>query len=862
MNKPKIFRALACALFATAFVSVGAIATPAVVAYAADATPVTDDMASDGLITLGNGDYVVNADLHNAIKITGGCTLTFNNDAKLEISDNTHDAIQVYTSDSVTITDANVVQKAAMKALRVDRGSNTTLDNCEFSAVGLYQCLDVEKGTLTINGGTYQTLAGTSVVALIRSNSNLTINGGTFITPEGVSCIGKEGGNTPSINGGSFSSSSLDVVSYIDFDKISKVFSKNTTTGLWDLVDDDDDASADASYVVKLNNRVVAYAANEADAKAFADKVGGEAAAITFEVGFELDGGYSASGNPDEYDDQTVSKAGYAKKPADPYKEGFKFVKWVVGEDDAAEAFDFEHEQILKNLELRAVYTAVAGDFTITYDANGGTFSDGSTKTQTYKYAARTEELDVEPTRSGKYFVGWTLNGSEYEFGNPITENVTLKAQWADPVAECDGVGYATLQDAFNAAEDGSTVKLLADVTLVPEHGVGAVCINIDNLTFDLNMHTITYELGEDESTGLAVLFLGCDGLKVKNGSFDLKNSYGIILGECEGYELSELDIEVKAGEGDSVCVRQSTGKILSGWYSVSDEDSYALNVYGGTTEIKGGAFFGAEDEESGEYSYSVCAPYNTSLTVTGGDFCGTIETEPENMVITGGTFENINNIESLADGYVLLQREVDNGRYRVVKVGDDGIPADAYWSATFTVSDDDGDHEYVIYYEDGQDAQDFKTYFEDRTGIEVTVARLRYKVSFMSRGYVVETRGIRLGESVGELPAGEEVSGWTFSGWYDGDILVDASFAPADDVTLVAKWVKNGSGDESDDPDDKGDDSDKGGSDEQGDKDGKSDKAMPQTGDTINAVLPVCVAFAGALVCAFGLVFRAHKRK
>ena len=35
-------------------------------------------------------------------------------------------------------------------------------------------------------------------------------------------------------------------------------------------------------------------------------------------------------------------------------------------------------------------------------------------------------------------------------------------------VAEVNGTGYPTLQDAFDNAQDGDTVKLLTDVTLDP----------------------------------------------------------------------------------------------------------------------------------------------------------------------------------------------------------------------------------------------------------------------------------------------------------------------------------------------------------------------------------------------------------
>ncbi len=867
MNKPKIFRALACALLAAAFTAAGTLATPPVAAYASEPIVISDENADgSGVINItASGDYVVNGDLSHAIKITAACTLTFNNDAKLVLNDSEHDAIQVYTGESVTINNARVVQSAAMKALRVDSGSSTTLNNCSISALGQYQCIDVESGTLTINSGEYKALAGSNVNALIRcykaKGSTLNINGGSFYVPAGATLVSSES-NAPSINGGSFDT--LDVLSYINFYKTNKVFSKNAATGLWDFVDNDDDASDGANYLVRLGTNVVAYVADEADAKTFAEKVDGTYAPITFAVGFDLNGGYSASGDPDEYDDQDVSKGGYAKKPADPYKEGYKFVKWVVGEDDDAEAFDFENNQILKNYELRAIYVETSEMPVLTYDANGGTFTDGTTKTQTYKYAAMTSELDVEPTRDGKYFAGWTLDGVDFEFGKPITKSATLKAKWADPVAECDGKGYQTLQDAFKAAKDGSTVKLLSDVTLGSEYVFGAYCSEVNNLTFDLNKHTITFEAADSSEPALG--FLQCDDLKVKNGYVELEDASGIYLADCERYELSELTVEVKSGVGSAILALGSTGKILSGWYSASGDEGRALDVGSGSVEIKGGAFLGMEDEESGEYSTSVYVHRvpnysDATLTVTNGDFYGEIEDEVDGLSISGGTFDYIWNVDSIEDGYALLKRKADNGRYVVVKADDDGIPSEAYWSASFTVSEDEERYDFVIYFDDGQEVQDFKEIFEEKTESEypVTVTRLRYKVTFRSGGDDVETRGVRVGKAVGELPAGKEVAGWSFYGWCLDGQKVDAGFVPTDDVTLVAHWVKNGSGEESDDPEEDGDDSGKG---DEADKDGKSDKAMPQTGDSTNAVLPVCVAIAGVLVCALGLLFKARKRK
>ena len=65
-------------------------------------------------------------------------------------------------------------------------------------------------------------------------------------------------------------------------------------------------------------------------------------------------------------------------------------------------------------------------------------------------------------------------------------------------VAEVNGVGYETLQDAINAAEDGDTVTLLKDITLGKYvQGASDAAITIKKaITLDGNGHTFTSKAG------------------------------------------------------------------------------------------------------------------------------------------------------------------------------------------------------------------------------------------------------------------------------------------------------------------------------------------------------------------------------
>lgn len=88
-------------------------------------------------------------------------------------------------------------------------------------------------------------------------------------------------------------------------------------------------------------------------------------------------------------------------------------------------------------LNIYANFTYVANSIQVTFNANGGTFSDGSTSkvittTMGSIYGELESSISVLPTKSGSYFLKWTdpknntVNG-EYEF----TESVVITAQYS-----------------------------------------------------------------------------------------------------------------------------------------------------------------------------------------------------------------------------------------------------------------------------------------------------------------------------------------------------------------------------------------------------------------------------------------------
>lgn len=71
------------------------------------------------------------------------------------------------------------------------------------------------------------------------------------------------------------------------------------------------------------------------------------------------------------------------------------------------------------------VMGAKFSEFTVTFDSDGGT----SVSSQIVKSGETVTKPD-DPTKEDNDFLGWQLNGQDYNFSSPVKSNITLKANW------------------------------------------------------------------------------------------------------------------------------------------------------------------------------------------------------------------------------------------------------------------------------------------------------------------------------------------------------------------------------------------------------------------------------------------------
>lgn len=131
-------------------------------------------------------------------------------------------------------------------------------------------------------------------------------------------------------------------------------------------------------------------------------------------VTFDSNGGSSVRS-------QKISEGNKVTRLNNPTREGYKFVQWTL---DGVE-YDFS-SPVKSDITLVAKWEKIVKNvYTIKFNSNGGSnISD-----QVVEEGSKVSNPN-NPTRNGYKFVGWTLDGNEYDFSSTVNRDITLVANW------------------------------------------------------------------------------------------------------------------------------------------------------------------------------------------------------------------------------------------------------------------------------------------------------------------------------------------------------------------------------------------------------------------------------------------------
>jgi len=149
-----------------------------------------------------------------------------------------------------------------------------------------------------------------------------------------------------------------------------------------------------------------------------------------------------------------------------------------------------------------------------------------------------------------------------------------------DAVAQIDDNKYTTLQDAFQAATKGDTVKLLTDVHTDGTDSHGA-CLTIRvPITLDLNEHTIYSpdDMGNNNKNFVALYVAADTTLKATTGGIDTGKNGGYAINVYKGAKLT-IDGGKYYGGGTAVQVQKGELTINNGYFDAEAfSGSYGYN--------------------------------------------------------------------------------------------------------------------------------------------------------------------------------------------------------------------------------------------------------------------------------------------
>lgn len=131
-------------------------------------------------------------------------------------------------------------------------------------------------------------------------------------------------------------------------------------------------------------------------------------------VTFDSNGGSSVRS-------QKISEGNKVTRLNNPTREGYKFIHWTL---DGVE-YDFS-SPVKSDIILVAKWEKIVKNmYTIKFNSNGGSNINEQVVEEDSKVSKPND-----PTRNGYKFVGWTLDGNEYDFGSSVNRNITLVANW------------------------------------------------------------------------------------------------------------------------------------------------------------------------------------------------------------------------------------------------------------------------------------------------------------------------------------------------------------------------------------------------------------------------------------------------
>ena len=519
---------------------------------------------------------------------------------------------------------------------------------------------------------------------------------------------------------------------------------------------------------------------------------------------------FMANGGVPEPLAQIVEKNGTAQKPIDVKKEGFTLKGWTL----EGVQYNFT-ELVTKNIVLKAQWEKDPGVtvHTVTYMANGGKFADGTERMEVEVADRTLANRPTDPVKVGYAFMGWKLNGAEYDFTEPVTSNIELEAQWEKNASSWCTVHFMTLggvpQPAVQTLQKGE--KAQQPAMNPAKEGFTFQEWTLNGATYNFTVMTVTESIvlkakwqvnpGVTERT-VTFMALGgkfADGSDVQ--SFTVKDGEAVLKPTApvkEGYILTGW---TKDGSAEYIFTTPVTADLVL--YAMWKKEDPSVKEHTVTFMALGGAFADGKDVQSftvkdGEAVLEPMAPEKEGFTFRGW----TLEGVPYNFtaavtkdIVLKAEWEANSGVTERTVTFMALGGKFADGsdvQKFTVKDGEAVLEPTAPVKEGYILTGwtKDGSAKYIFTTPVTADLVLYAMWKkEDPSVKEHTVTFMALGGAFAD-GTDVQSFTVKDGEAVLE-PMAPEKEGFTFRGWTLNGETYDFSKAVTKDIVLKAQWEK-----------------------------------------------------------------------
>ena len=483
-----------------------------------------------------------------------------------------------------------------------------------------------------------------------------------------------------------------------------------------------------------------------------------------YSITFDSNGGSAVDTITQDYNTSVT-------KPTDPTMTGYVFGGWY--EEGKENPYTFNKIEA-RNVSLKARWTI--GQFSITFDSNGGSAVD--TITQDYN---TTVVAPTDPVRIGYTFRGWHEPTSivQYVFNKIEGRNITLKAIW----------GINKYSITFDS-DGGSAVD-----TITQDYNTAVVAPTTPTKT------GYTFEGWYEEGVNTPYAF---NTIEPRNVSLKARwtiNQYSISFDSDGGSVVDTITQDYNTAVV-APTVPTKTGYTFVGWYEEGVNTPYAFNtIEPRNVELKAvwtiNQYSIAFDSDGGSAVDTITQDYNTAVvapttpTKTGYTFVGWFE-EGANTPYVFDKIETRN---------VSLKARWTINQYSISFDSDGGsavdtITQDYNTSVTKPIDPTKAGYNFLGWFEEGQEnAYVFNKIEPRNVSLKARWGeKTKYSITFDSDGGSIVATIIQSEGTVVSAPENPTKEGHTFNGWFEEGQENAYVFEVIEtrNVSLKAKWIVN----------------------------------------------------------------------